>query len=196
MADVHDVAAAMLTRTGPESPMKLQKLLYYAQAWHLATHGRPLFPDDIEAWRDGPVIRSIWDRHKGQHHVEVWDEGDPARLMADEQAVVSLVVERYGQFSRHELSAMTHDELPWRQARTGLSDSEPCRAPLSHDVMARYFRRQVSDGETAINEATASARLEGYDVSDRCTAAMRAVADGQLSTEEAVAREIQALLRR
>ena len=43
--------------------LKLQKLLYYAQAWHLAHFGSPLFSDDIEAWQYGPVIKSIYQKY-------------------------------------------------------------------------------------------------------------------------------------
>jgi uncharacterized phage-associated protein len=35
--------------------MRLQKLLYYVQAWHLAVTDEPLFPEQIKAWKDGPV---------------------------------------------------------------------------------------------------------------------------------------------
>jgi uncharacterized phage-associated protein len=40
--------------------LKLQKLLYYAQGWHLAFFDVPLFEDPIEAWRHGPVVGSLY----------------------------------------------------------------------------------------------------------------------------------------
>ena len=88
MANVHNVAAAVLARTGPTSPMKLQKLLYCVQGWHLARFGEPLFDAPIEAWRDGPVIRSVWESHKGQQQVEVWQEGDATKLSQRELALI------------------------------------------------------------------------------------------------------------
>ena len=193
MANVHDVAAAVLTATGPESPMKLQKLLYYTQAWHLAMYDRPLFTERIEAWQDGPVVPQVWKHHKGQSEVECWAGGDPARLTADEHAVVSFVVDRYAGFTRSELSTMTHDEEPWREARAGLADGEPSGAPLSREVMTRFFRRQIADPETAVAEAVANARLEGQEVSPEGLAAMRAVANGEITVEEAIARRIAVL---
>ncbi|MFI9007390.1 type II toxin-antitoxin system antitoxin SocA domain-containing protein [Actinosynnema sp. NPDC053489] len=195
MADVHDVAAALLDATGPESPMKLQKLLYYAQAWYLAEHGEPLFDARIEAWRRGPVVPEVYQRHQGRSEVCSWEEGDPRRLAGRERAVVASVVERYGHFSRHELSDMAHDEEPWRAARGDLPESEPSSAPLSHEVMARYFRRMLSGGEEAVAEAVGSARLEGLAVPDDVVATMRAVAAGELTVDEAIAREIEALRR-
>ncbi|MFD9740482.1 Panacea domain-containing protein [Umezawaea sp. NPDC059074] len=195
MADVHDVAAALLAATGPESPMKLQKLLYYSQAWHLAGHGTPLFDAPIEAWRRGPVVPEVYRRHEGQHEVHSWEEGDPAGLTGAECAVVASVVERYAGFSRHELSEMAHEEEPWRSARGGLADSEPSSAPIRHEVMRRYFRRLTSDPETAVAEARASVGLEGLVVSADAVAAARAVVRGEVGADEAVAQRIEALLR-
>ncbi|WP_433265488.1 type II toxin-antitoxin system antitoxin SocA domain-containing protein [Actinosynnema sp. CS-041913] len=195
MADVHDVAAAVLDATGPESPMKLQKLLYYAQAWHLAKYGEPMFDARIEAWRRGPVVPEVYHRHRGQSEVGSWDEGDPRGLTERERSVVGDVVERYGGFSRHELSDMAHAEEPWRAARGALPESEPSSAPLSNKVMARYFRRLTSCPEDAFADAVASVRLEGLEVPDDTRATMRAVAAGELTMDEAIAREIEALRR-
>ena len=195
MADVHDVAAALLAATGPESPMKLQKLLYYSQAWHLAGRGTALFDAPIEAWRRGPVVPEVYRRHVGLTEVHSWDEGDPSGLSAAEREVVETVVERYGGFSRHELSEMAHEEEPWRSARGGLPDSEPSSAPIPHEAMRRYFRRLTSDPETAVAEARASVGLEGLEVSTEALEAARAVVRGEVGADEAVARRIEALLR-
>ena len=44
----------------PISNLKLQKLLYYAQAWYLALHNEPLFPESIEAWVHGPAVPPVY----------------------------------------------------------------------------------------------------------------------------------------
>lgn len=69
MATVYDVADYILGSCGPMSAMKLQKLVYYAQAWSLVWDEQPLFPDDFEAWANGPVVRSLYDLHRGQFRV-------------------------------------------------------------------------------------------------------------------------------
>ena len=46
------------------TPSKLQKLLYYAQGWHLALHGKVLFEEDIIARESGPVVLSVEKRFK------------------------------------------------------------------------------------------------------------------------------------
>jgi uncharacterized phage-associated protein len=48
----------------PVTNMKLNILVYYAQAWHLAVFGRPLFADEIEAWVHGPVLRTVYDTYR------------------------------------------------------------------------------------------------------------------------------------
>ncbi|MGH2922383.1 MAG: Panacea domain-containing protein, partial [Gaiellaceae bacterium] len=54
---------------------KLQKLLYYCQVWHLVWEGKPLFSERIEAWSNGPVVRDIYDAHRGVFSVERWPQG-------------------------------------------------------------------------------------------------------------------------
>ncbi|CRK59838.1 Putative prophage protein (ps3) [Alloactinosynnema sp. L-07] len=196
MADVHDVAAAILAETGPDSPMRLQKLLYYVQGWHLATSGKPVFPDRIEAWRAGPVVPEVYKHHEGKREVACWDEGDPDRLDSEYRETVRWVVARYAGFDRHQLSAMTHDEEPWRVARAGLSDDEPSSEPLSEQVMAAYFGRLTVDSETAIAQAVANARLEGMEVSAEAIDYARAVGRGEMTTDEAVRRRIKELVGR
>ncbi|GLZ39260.1 type II toxin-antitoxin system antitoxin SocA domain-containing protein [Actinokineospora sp. NBRC 105648] len=194
MASVHDVAAAILERTGPESPMKLQKLLYYAQGWHLGLFGEPLFPDRIEAWTAGPVVPEVYRRHEGSREVAEWPEGDPGRLSGADSDLVGTVVARYGGFDRHELSAMSHEEEPWRTARGTLPDTARSSARLSETVMARFFGRMMTDPGTATAEACANARLEGLAVSADALAASAEVADGRISTDEAVQRRLRELL--
>lgn len=196
MADVHDVAAAILAETGPDSPMRLQKLLYYVQGWHLAMTGEPVFPDRIEAWRAGPVVPEVYKHHEGKREVAKWDEGDPRRLGESYRQTVRLVVERYSAFDRHQLSAMTHDEEPWRVARAGLPDDAPSTETVSQEVMAEYFGRVICDPETAIAEALANARLEGLEISESAIADARAVATGEMSADEAVRRQIREIVGR
>ncbi|MDR1081312.1 MAG: DUF4065 domain-containing protein [Deltaproteobacteria bacterium] len=45
---------------GDLTHLKLQKLLYFAQGWHLAYNDVPLFEDPIEAWKYGPVVRPVY----------------------------------------------------------------------------------------------------------------------------------------
>jgi uncharacterized phage-associated protein len=139
---VHDVAAAVLHTCGrPISAMKLQKLVYYCQAWHLAWLGRPLFRDRIEAWANGPVVPELYRKHRGRFEVDDWPWGDASALPAQQQAVIAAVMETYGAVSARALSERTHRELPWRDARAGLNDGDRSSAVIAHDALQAYYSR-------------------------------------------------------
>lgn len=136
---VHDVAAYILERRGPMSAMKLQKLVYYSQAWTLALTGAPLFDEQIQAWAHGPVVYELFDRHRGQFVLEAWGTGDPRRLRPTELHVIDAVLDRYARMSAEALSKLTHEELPWREARAGLRESQRSAAVISHESMRRFY---------------------------------------------------------
>jgi uncharacterized phage-associated protein len=139
MASVDDVAAAILARTGPLSAMKLQKLVYYAQAWHLVWEDRPLFDARIEAWANGPVSPKLYRRHRGQFRVSSWPHGDPGKLDEGELTTIESVVNFYGDKSAQWLSELTHREDPWRLARAGLRAGERGNAEINRASMAEYY---------------------------------------------------------
>jgi len=72
-ASVFDVALAILQKHGPMTAMKLQKLVYYCQAWHLVWEGRPMFRERIEAWASGPVVPELYEAHRGKFMVSFDD---------------------------------------------------------------------------------------------------------------------------
>src|SRR5919112_525097 len=122
MKSVLDVAAYILEKLGPMTAMKLQKLVYYSQAWSLVWDEKPLFREKVEAWANGPVVRRLFDVHKGQFKVKEVVGGDPARLKAEERETIDAVLAFYGRKSSQWLSDLTHLEAPWRNARAGLAD--------------------------------------------------------------------------
>lgn len=138
--NAHDVAAALLIQVGPVEAMQLQKLVYYSQAWHLALLDKPLFTDTIQAWRDGPVVPTLWDQHRGQRIVSKWPSGDLGKLSDAGAKVVSLVCQVYGRLSGDDLSELTHHELPWRSARGDLPDAAPSKAVIQPDAMKSFYR--------------------------------------------------------
>ncbi len=115
-ASVFDVAQYILRRKGSMTAMKLQKLVYYAQAWSLAWHYGLLFDEPIEAWDRGPIVRTLWNDHRGQWLVKHLSQGTAAQLAADESNIVDAVLGRYGGLDPEVLSELTHAEDPWRKA--------------------------------------------------------------------------------
>jgi uncharacterized phage-associated protein len=138
MATVHDIAAFILGRRSPVTAMKLQKLVYYAQAWSLVWDEAPIFNEQIEAWANGPVVRELYDLHRGMFKVTAW-QGDPNALTPSEEETIDRVLELYGGLSSQQLSNLTHQEKPWRDARKGLSPDERGSKVISHASMYEYY---------------------------------------------------------
>jgi uncharacterized phage-associated protein len=140
MASVHDVAAYILSKQdGPISTWKLQKLVYYSQAWHLAWEQEPLFPEVIEAWANGPTVFELFDLHRGKFSVLKWDEGDPSNLTMSQKSVIDAVLEFYGDKSGSWLRELTHMERPWQSAREGLTPTARSTKPIDLDEMLDYY---------------------------------------------------------
>lgn len=116
MASALDVAAYILKKAGPMSAMKLQKLVYYSQAWSTVWDDEEIFPERIEAWKNGPVVPALWRAHQGQFRVEQISDGRPGQLSRDEKDTVKAVLKFYGNKSAQWLSDLTHMEDPWRDA--------------------------------------------------------------------------------
>jgi uncharacterized phage-associated protein len=140
MATVHDVAAYILSKQGPMTAMKLQKLLYYSQAWSLVWEDKPLFKARIEAWANGPVIPEVYREHRGAFTLnKQWAKGDPSALDAKERQTVTAVLKFYGDKTSQWLSNLTHQEAPWVDARRGIAPGERGENVISIEAMAAYY---------------------------------------------------------
>ena len=139
MASALDVAAYILEKLGPMTAMKLQKLVYYCQAWSLVWDEAPLFDEPIEAWANGPVVPSLFAVHKGQFTVSSVPGGDPSRLTPTQRETIDAVLEAYGDKYSQWLSDLTHLEAPWREARQGLAEGERGHREIPLSAMADYY---------------------------------------------------------
>lgn len=141
MADnVFDVAAYILGRQGQMTAWKLQKLVYYSQAWSLVWDDAPLFSEPIEAWANGPVCPALYASHRGKFTVGDGDIfGDPGKLGAEQCETVDAVLRHYGHFTPQYLSELTHSERPWIESRDGLPAGARGSNPIPLDLMAEYY---------------------------------------------------------
>lgn len=146
MASVHDVAAYILKRQGGMSAMKLQKLVYYSQAWSLARRGIPLFQESVRAWAHGPVVWELYEQHRGQFAVSTLPQGDAAALDEPQAQLVDWVLDRYGPQSAKQLSDLTHAERPWVEARGQTPPGGRSFAEISHHTMRAYYAAQPLHG--------------------------------------------------
>ena len=119
--------------------LKLQKILYYIQAWNLALLNEPLFEEDFEAWLHGPVIRKVWDEYKG-HSVLIGelseqDENINLKFTEDQEDVIEDVIDAYGNKSGYYLESLTHQEDPWKNAR-----KQGENTIIKKEEMKKYYR--------------------------------------------------------
>ncbi|SRR6266496_19796 len=128
------------------TPLKMQKLVYYAYCWVIAKHGKRLFKEAIEAWPNGPVIKSLYGELKEYGSMPIGDDYlplDPGKLMNDiPKEILEMLREVYEQYvvrSAFELVASTHSELPWTNARRGLNPTASSNNKLKdEDILAQF----------------------------------------------------------
>jgi uncharacterized phage-associated protein len=131
---------------GAITPLKLQKLVYYAQAWHLANFGRPLFDDNFEAWAHGPANRALYAKYRDYG----WEALPPEKGTNppdDVSAFLRSVFDTYGQYSAKKLEQMTHEEAPWMEARGDLPPEAASRAIMSNLSMRNYYGKRIGKKE-------------------------------------------------
>ena len=118
--------------------LKLNKLLYFAQGWSLVRLGRPLFHNEIQAWRCGPVVASIYHDYKncGSSPITFVDETYTNRVFSGEQYALLLdVYAEYGRFTARTLTTMTHEhDTPWSRYYVEGEDNV-----IPKEVLRDYF---------------------------------------------------------
>ena len=114
------IAEYILYKAGKEdeliSNMKLQKLLYYCQGFHLAIIGDDLFEEEIVNWMHGPVVVEVYDKFKGNgaNAIDPVHDFNESEIPQESKELIDEVYSIYGQFSASALRNMTHNEPPWK----------------------------------------------------------------------------------
>lgn len=125
---------------------KLQKLLYYAQAWHLTWTGEPLFDEQLEAWPMGPVVAEVWRDIRDENPFPPIEKPNSDQLLT-----IDYVLQRYGSLSGSELIERTHSESPWIDANANQQTKV-----IPTDALVTYF----SDDPDSIKHRLAVERIE------------------------------------
>lgn len=125
------------------SNLKLQKLVYYAQAFHLAMYDEPLFAEQIEAWEHGPVVPELYRQYKehGSGNIPDPDDFDPAEYDARSTDLLNEVYDVFGQYSAWKLRNMTHQERPWVEA---FEDGARSRI-IPEATMREFYKAYVTE---------------------------------------------------
>lgn len=106
----------------------------------LAWDGRPIFNAEIQAWANGPVVRELYNQHRGHFEVDANSiVGNAQALTRDEKDTVDAVLLAYGHLNGQQLSDLTHSERPWLEARGDLAAGKRCETPIDLDTMQDFF---------------------------------------------------------
>lgn len=127
--------------------MKIQKLLYYIQAWSYGINNTPLFEGEFEAWIHGPINRHIYDRFsKCKTLYSEIDLDDCIRqaveLTRDEMVFVDFILENYVKYSGAELELLIKDEFPWIKTRGMIDRNDQCNKTISADLLREYYSKR------------------------------------------------------
>lgn len=153
MNSVHDIADYVIIQAKVEDDsaslinLKLQKLLYYIQAWSYGINQKAMFEGGFEAWVHGPVNREIYERFQSTKclysEINIEDCRNPhVRLSPDDTEFIDFILENYLRYSGAELERMTHNELPWLKTRGNISVYERCTKVISPEIMKSYYGKK------------------------------------------------------
>ena len=131
------------------TPMALQKLLYYAQAFYFAIFGEDLFTDDCQAWAYGPVFPDIYYRYQDYGYNPIDKptdifEDDFSELTTKEISLLNAIIDSFGNCSGSMLSSITHNEIPWLEARGNLLPLDRSMTVIKRDTIKSYFRNVIT----------------------------------------------------
>lgn len=144
MATALDVAKHVLFLSKRDSisvsTLKLIKLVYFCQAWALA-YNRSLFDEEIQAWKYGPVIKSVYDsyKHHGSKTIYIGDDfKENEQLLENDKELIKSVWNVYKKFDAYTLRDMTHEDgTPWEQVYNGDFSTQ-----IPNDSIENYYKEK------------------------------------------------------
>lgn len=140
--DIFELAKAFLSISSM-THKKLQKLCYYAKAWHLAIYGENLIPEPFEAWVHGavqPALYAFYRSHGYKDIPQVWNTSTIPKAFI---SFAKEIYTAYGHLSGDELERVNHQEEPWIKARGNLRPWESCTNIISEEDMKDFYRKMM-----------------------------------------------------
>lgn len=151
---VHDVAKYFLSCVDDSSGssithLKLQKLCYYSQAWHMVFENVPIFNEHFEAWVHGPACPELWHFFKehGRRDIPPVEGFDASIFTGEQLETLDAVWEAYGQYDGKYLEELTHQERPWIDARKGYAPGDHCTNIITLKSMREYYSSLLDENE-------------------------------------------------
>lgn len=128
------------------TPLKLQKILYYAQGYFLAYNDRELFPEEFQAWAHGPANEQIYDKYKKYGFQSIPTPSETIKNISNDISnFLTDIWETFGIYDGKYLEEQTHKEEPWINARNGIAPGERCTNIISKESMKNFFKKVISE---------------------------------------------------
>ena len=143
MLSVQSVAEFIIQESERVSNLKLQKLLYYVQGWHLGIKGSPLYNGRLEAWVHGPVVPEMFQLYRVHRWQTIPKPDSRVILTATEEIHIKSVLKVYGKYAADQLERMSHETKPWIDARGGVPEHTLSSSLISNESMRVYFAERA-----------------------------------------------------
>lgn len=127
------------------TPLKLQKLMFYADAWHMALYGAEITNERFQAWVHGPVALSQYHRFKEFKWRPISAEIERPSVAGGLARHLDEIIDVFGSEPAVALEAMTHQERPWQDARGNIPNDEPCNNYISKELTREFYRNLGQD---------------------------------------------------
>lgn len=151
--DSIELSYYILAKSKPMNHLKLQKLAYFVEAYHLAYFDKSLIDDNFEAWLHGPVSRKLWNHFKpiSKIYTEITLNREirsaansfKKKIANDQLELIDDVLEEFGDKTAYHLECLTHSHDPWQIARKGYADDDNCEVKIDKKNMKDFYKKQL-----------------------------------------------------
>lgn len=151
--DVKQVAKYLILKE-PMTPKRLQKLLYFCYSYYLAAFNESadkienrLFKNNFQAWIHGPVLPEIYQEYKKyvMTQISIDQEIGDDEIAKEDCEFIDEVRQLFVDITTYQMEMITHNQLPWKNARIGFESNEPCTNKLSDKDIFLTFKELVEN---------------------------------------------------
>ncbi len=138
--------------------LKVQKILYFLEGYHLAVFGKSLIEGQFQAWKYGPVVPEVYQQYKTNsilyNNIKKQELSDcfVCGLSGEQLWLVNYVIDVCNKFDADMLRDITHQQIPWVDARQGLNENENSNRIISKKQIQQWFKKELVDGTSAAQQ--------------------------------------------
>lgn len=134
------------------TPMKVLKLVYLAHGWNLGLHNKPLLTEAVEAWKFGPVVKSVYEafkKHKDRQidnlAIDLSFGVYPLPKDESNKKLLDRIWDVYKNYNGLQLSTLTHEkDSPWDIVWNKQSGKTIKSAIIPNGIIANYYSTKAA----------------------------------------------------